>query len=470
MFCYRNALISAFLNCTPLLGWLVNVHQPECTDSDENCLICALATIAPAYWSADTPDKQDAVRDLFEDLFWARVYDPWAKRAGESGANTEQDVDEFLTFLLEAWANQNTPYAYVLSHSSQQALIENSLNYEDLEALFSVGFEKSIKCGNHKCRAEHVIGTDRGKVMKLHLRHLPPKTSTSVDELVTAYFEEETTEDFICGHCKKKSNNTKMKTLLRESPEILTILISRFGQVGKMKGLRKIDSNVEVADTLDLTNYLDPDAIAAGDTAIYDLKAIVAHGGTTKQGHYMAWTEGPGSSWFRINDETVNATAFPGSQTHKTKYMNKPMTPYMLAYVRRHTSVEKPISKKRRSVESTESSSGSKKQRLGPKKMGRGKTPIQPRYSPISLRDQTPVPRDRPLATSQKKLTIKLSLLDDSYSAMESFVTLRQVVDTGPLGEDPRNIGLQVTFELEDEFRTKYTTNVPTEVWLNATD
>ena len=98
--CYRNSSLILLLHIPIFVNWLEQhaLLGSKCpvlkTSKEGNCLTCALATLCKAYWSsASNAAIQKALQGAYKLMtasFWARFI------------NGQQDVEEFLGYLLDA--------------------------------------------------------------------------------------------------------------------------------------------------------------------------------------------------------------------------------------------------------------------------------------------------------------------------------------------------------------------------------
>ena len=486
--CYRNSVISLLLNCEPLLGWLVNVHEPACGNIYQSCLACALANIAPLYWEHDTQPKCQELEVRIQN-FWAQakldhgpIKNPTKWPTGDSLAEIQEDADEFLTWLLQVWRTDSTTYLYVPAHlvEYQAQLTCNRDNEADLDALFRFGVEARIKCGNDQCRAERLGVMDDQTLVKLPLPKLAKTDKTTLEALLAEHFDPQTRE-YKCQHCQKKSDATVYSTL-REAPEILIIVLKRFEYNKTMRGARKIVSIVQLPETLDLTPFLAQSAIGAGENAVYTLKSVSSHAGALRSGHYEAWLNGPADAWFRVIDSKVTNISFDKVNANRYGTKNKPMTPYILAYVRQ------PPSSSPKTPSSDTHSPSPGRHSPSPGRVSPSPGRVSPSPGRVSPSPSIPSPSpDKPLPSTGKpllststkstpptkkrkyehdpdvtedtekssphktELKIRLSLLDDIGSPMAPFASLSSFIETSLLGDNPPTIGLQLFLETSDK-------------------
>lgn len=281
---------------------------------------------------------------------------------------------------------------------------------------------------------------DDQTLIKLPLPKLPKNGRKPVGELLTEHFQPQPIE-YTCGHCKKKSSATVHSTI-REAPEILIIVLKRFEHTNNPRNpIRKIDTGVTLPEELDLTSLLAQSAIDAGENAVYTLQSVSSHAGNLKHGHYEAWLNGPGDTWYRVNDRIVTKIPFDKVNTNKYSTKNRPMTPYILAYVRQ------PPSSRDKSL-SPDRPSPSPPDRRSP-----SPDPESPRPSkkPKFFHDPNKPGYAENSNPHKTELLMRLSLLDDTGSPRESFATVVANIDMKALGDNPTDIGLQLSLETGDK-------------------
>lgn len=83
-------------------------------------------------------------------------------------------------------------------------------------------------------------------------------------------------------------------------PDILPFQIKRFDGNNN-----KIYTPVSVPDEIDLAPYCDKSVMTAGSTA-YRLKMFVYHIGSTRGGHYVAYTKEADGNWYLLNDSVAS--------------------------------------------------------------------------------------------------------------------------------------------------------------------
>ena len=95
------------------------MHESACQNSDQSCLACALASVAPLYWQHETQRERDNLEMMIEN-FWAQTKtnhgppgNPTTWPIGDNLAEIQEDADEFLTWLLQVWRAEDTGYSYV---------------------------------------------------------------------------------------------------------------------------------------------------------------------------------------------------------------------------------------------------------------------------------------------------------------------------------------------------------------------
>ncbi|CAJ1086150.1 ubiquitin carboxyl-terminal hydrolase 47-like [Xyrichtys novacula] len=101
--------------------------------------------------------------------------------------------------------------------------------------------------------------------------------------------------EIFCNHCNKK-READLGCEITHNPEILTLLLKRFSFDSKHKRYFKLDCEVEVPETLHMTN------------CNYDLYALVDHNGDLTEGHYTARIKSfETQGWYHFNDRIVKS-------------------------------------------------------------------------------------------------------------------------------------------------------------------
>lgn len=117
-----------------------------------------------------------------------------------------------------------------------------------------------------------------------------PKNDTELIDCLNSYFSLETIDDWHCEKCNKKQVGKKIVRLWR-IPRVLVISLKRFD------GIQKIDTNINIPDTLDMSPY------SIQKKPLYQLKGICLHHGNIHGGHYNALVKN-NEEWILCDDNS----------------------------------------------------------------------------------------------------------------------------------------------------------------------
>ena len=108
-------------------------------------------------------------------------------------------------------------------------------------------------------------------------------------------------EKYFCEGCQCKQEASRC-CRLRELPNTLNLQLNRFQYDMNLGRKKKLNSNIQFPETLDMSEYLGP-----GQEAIYCLTGVLMHvGPDANHGHYIAHIQELDSGlWFKFSDETV---------------------------------------------------------------------------------------------------------------------------------------------------------------------
>lgn len=124
-----------------------------------------------------------------------------------------------------------------------------------------------------------------------------------------------------CDGCKTNISRTRQHRI-QTPPEVLVVQFKRFSW--GIRGPSKNSKRVPFNETLDVSRWTtDP-----SKPAKYNLQAVVAHSGSLKIGHYIAYIRGP-DGVRRISDDAVT------KPTDDKAWLNpKGFDPYILFYIK----------------------------------------------------------------------------------------------------------------------------------------
>lgn len=106
------------------------------------------------------------------------------------------------------------------------------------------------------------------------------------------------------GHGKQ---DAKKGVYISSLPPVFTIHMMRFGYDWQTDTTRKINDRFEFPETLDMSEYLDPDAPKDNSPPpLFRLHSVLVHSGDVHGGHYYAFIRPTmEENWFKFDDERV---------------------------------------------------------------------------------------------------------------------------------------------------------------------
>lgn len=252
----------------------------------------------------------------------------------------QNDVHEFFELLLDrldaevpaAIRVRNkrvTSCSSLLSSSSHKGYValckKMDLSWEsaggDVEnqgsSVFRGLFVSQVKCG--ACGACF----HNGEVMV----SVPVEPDRTVRDGLRAFFAPESIEGWKCDKCGQRGSSTMKSFRLWHPPEILIVLIKRFGVHHK-----KNSASVYLNEALDLTdNTVIPSGTDNRQRILYDLtSSIHHHGPSANSGHYVATCFCADGRWRQFNDNVVRDC---DDSTRPSRRVSRDA--YMLVYTRR---------------------------------------------------------------------------------------------------------------------------------------
>lgn len=114
-------------------------------------------------------------------------------------------------------------------------------------------------------------------------------------------------EKYHCEKCKRKVE-ASMNTVVRQAPNVLTIVLKRFANTTRSGRTSKINAFIPFPADLDLSHQMH--GKPAHIEAKYQLSGIVVHEGyDTSSGHYFAYVKNRNGTWARKDDSTSRDVA-----------------------------------------------------------------------------------------------------------------------------------------------------------------
>jgi ubiquitin C-terminal hydrolase len=147
----------------------------------------------------------------------------------------------------------------------------------------------------------------------------------SVTDCLDAFAEDEPlngADAFHCPRCEARGAATKRLSVQRW-PRVLVLHLKRFQWNDRGRPGRKIDTAVDVPQTLSLSPYLAEGAATAngGGEAKYELFAVINHVGSLAGGHYTATADAGAGEWYAFNDERVSSAGDGPPKSSRNAYV-----------------------------------------------------------------------------------------------------------------------------------------------------
>jgi ubiquitin C-terminal hydrolase len=147
----------------------------------------------------------------------------------------------------------------------------------------------------------------------------------SVTDCLEAFAEDEPlrgADAFHCPRCEARGAATK-RLCVQRWPRVLVLHLKRFQWNDRGRPGRKIDTAVDVPQTLSLSPYLAEGAATAngGGEAKYELFAVINHVGSLAGGHYTATADAGAGEWYAFNDERVSSAGDGPPKSSRNAYV-----------------------------------------------------------------------------------------------------------------------------------------------------
>jgi hypothetical protein len=362
--CYINSVLTLLTNLDPFTGYLNRVHRAG-DEPEQSDLLTLLDDFARAYWTTDVfPDSdieypaalvKDYVRNLpMEHSFGIEPFIP------NGGEEEHEDAVDYLIKVLQICSTQLRHGRKVFGEGHGTYVPPASVRYvlgdladvglcraeaANFSALIEPVFQKRQACAGTGtvCANKKVRSSAKGVAGDLYC----PVIGVSVEEdthslqnAIAKFMKYDT--ELYCSRCKQfpdyKDRLGRFWNSFIETPEILFIRVNRLKYINGR--LQKKAWPLHIPDHLDLSEYLDKEAKAAGVTAQYRLSGVVSHAGSPETGHYISYVKHHAydDEWVRIDDELVLWSSFGEAvcapealARYKSSFF-----PYLLAYTKVH--------------------------------------------------------------------------------------------------------------------------------------
>jgi ubiquitin C-terminal hydrolase len=289
--CYRRSALQSLISIPQFFNLLQTSHK-SCAKQGK-CVTCAMQQLLKSYHTS--PGNVGSQLRALDNAI--RVTGRNSDPRWRYSAQTQEDSHEFMQYLL--------------------GTVEKAtdMNQDQFASVFRIKHKISWTCD---CKKVHVRSDPPGLCLNLPIQKQSGGVHLS-DCLNTYHREPNVT--IRCDRCKKNSKRTRIFQI-EDAPDVLPIQLMRFGF--GLHGSTKNKQHVEIPEDLDLARW----ALDKTKSLKYRLQAIVAHSGTLRSGHYIAYVRGP-DGIKDISDSHVSNTT--------SKEWTKPTSgfnPYILVYVK----------------------------------------------------------------------------------------------------------------------------------------
>ncbi|KAG9649337.1 cysteine proteinase, partial [Aureobasidium melanogenum] len=289
--CYRRSVLQSLIALPQLFNLLDESHK-SCPKQGR-CVTCAMRQLITSYHtSAGSVGGQLSALDGA-----IRVTGRSSEPRWSAISQTQEDSHDFLQYLL--------------------GTIEKAkgIDKDQFAALFRVKHKISWVCEG--CKKVHTHSDPPGFSLSVPI---PNRSGVSLADCLNTYHRESNVT-IRCDKCKKNAKRTRIFKL-DNAPDVLPIQLMRFGYGAR--GPTKNKQHVDFPEELDLS----PWALDQSQPSKYRLQAIVAHSGSLKFGHYIAYVRGA-DGIKEISDSSVS-----NSNAKEWRRPTSGFNPYILVYIK----------------------------------------------------------------------------------------------------------------------------------------
>ncbi|KAG9671775.1 cysteine proteinase, partial [Aureobasidium melanogenum] len=289
--CYRRSVLQSLIALPQLFNLLDESHK-SCPKQGR-CVTCAMRQLLTSYHTSaggvgpQLSALDSAIRQT------GRSSEPrWS-----AISQTQEDSHDFLQYLL--------------------GTIEKAkgIDKNHFASLFRVKHKISWVCEG--CKKVHTHSDPPGFSLSVPI---PNRSGVSLADCLNTYHRESNVT-IRCDKCKKNSKRTRIFKL-DNAPDVLPIQLMRFGYGAR--GPTKNKQHVDFPEELDIS----PWALDQSQPSKYRLQAIVAHSGSLKFGHYIAYVRGA-DGIKEISDSSVS-----NSNAKEWRRPTSGFNPYILVYIK----------------------------------------------------------------------------------------------------------------------------------------
>ena len=297
-YCYRSATLQALARIPQLLTALITSHGSPCKDARGkavHCVACAMRDLFAAYHTSNAA-ASTALRALNNAIArTGRVGSPkWLFRQ-----NTQQDAHEFNLYMLNS------------------ALEARGIDRPRFRKSFMILTRSNWTCLD--CKHKSIADYSEQPDFALHVH----PTEATLEECIRKEFITREPLTRRCEVCKDNKRQTRHMTI-RHAPDVLTVMIQRFGMDKWGNAARKNTKLTNIPSTLNLS----PWAVDPATNMQYTLQSVVMHlGSSPSVGHYTAMIK-RGNEWVCADDSSIS------TMRPRDVQGSRQMTPYLLTYVK----------------------------------------------------------------------------------------------------------------------------------------
>ena len=289
--CYRRSVLQNLIAIPQLFNLLDESHR-SCPKQGR-CVTCAMHQLLKSYHT--TPGSVGSQLSALDGAIRAtgRSSEPrWS-----AISQTQEDSHDFLQYLL--------------------GTIEKAkgVDKDQFASLFRIKHKISWVCDG--CKKVHTHSDPPGFSLSVPI---PNRSGVSLTDCLNTYHRESNVT-IRCDKCRKNAKRTRIFKL-DNAPDILPIQLMRFGYGAR--GPTKNKQHVDFPEELDLS----PWALDQSQPSKYRVQAIVAHSGSLKFGHYIAYVRGA-DGIKEISDSSVS-----NSNAKEWRRPTSGFNPYILVYIK----------------------------------------------------------------------------------------------------------------------------------------
>ena len=135
-----------------------------------------------------------------------------------------------------------------------------------------------------------------------------------------------------CENAACKDNGNKpMQQFITLAPEVFICTLKRFGTKGKNFNPKKIKTEINFPEDLDLSTHYGHPNTPRNIKLLYHLSSVLYHKGELSGGHYITMAKGPDNVWREMNDNRVIV-----SNVEKALHYGEGFTAFVLTYTKHH--------------------------------------------------------------------------------------------------------------------------------------